>query len=218
MTKTAAQINTPKPCLCSQFEIVLREWTADSGQPEIETEGTGCTATTMREFAPGSDAKLKSLLIRAGVLGLEVRRHLGGVVHSGDAITMAREFGFAQMVVAGIERGLAKSEARKTKAATRSAAPKTVKIKGADRAAALVERMATKAPAPKMPREVAAQVATAIATGNQTQSDRQLLAGTVQIKVGRWEYPATIDTKGDARFTDKQGNAKTAVKGVYKLA
>lgn len=201
MTNTAATAKAPilNPCLCSQFEIVTREWTDEQGQPHIETEGTGCTATTAREFAPGSDAKLKSLLIKAGVAGLEVRQNLGGVVHSGDALTMARQFAFAWMVEKGIERGRAKLAAQ------------------AERKAAKAER-----PAGRVSRKVAKPQAPAASTGEHVvaaiAAPAAEVPATVEIKVGRWQYLATIDAQGDAHYTNAKQVSAVAVKGTYKLA
>lgn len=42
-------------------------------------------------------------------------------------------------------------------------------------------------------------------------------AQVTKIKVGRWEYDATIDDKGDAHYTNARGEEHTAVSGTYKL-
>ena len=65
---------------------------------------TECVATTRGMFAIGHDAKLKSLLISAGVAGCSV--HRGAQV--GDAQARADRFGFAGRVAAAIERGRAR--------------------------------------------------------------------------------------------------------------
>lgn len=82
---------TKKPCACASFEV--------------DDQGTGCTDTTARQFAVGHDAKLKSLLIRAGIEGKTVRH--GG--NSLDPVKAAAQFGFAALVQAGIDRGRAKA-------------------------------------------------------------------------------------------------------------
>lgn len=202
MTNTAAAAATTAPatekdCLCGKFEIVLNEYELENGQPEIETEGTGCNARTTRDFAPGHDAKLKSLLIKAGVQGLEVRQDRGGVVHSGDARTMAANFAFAYMVDKGIETGRAKAQAR----AARAAAPKaerkpSSKAASQERAAALTEKMAAKVAKAEAP-----------ATAPET----------VTIKLGRWEYAGVRIVNGDAHYTNKQGAEMVAVQGTYKI-
>lgn len=214
--KTAAAAAAPilNNCLCSQFEIVTREFELPGGEPDYDAESTGCTETTAREFAPGHDAKLKSLLIRAGIAGLEVRQNLGGVVHSGTAETMGRQFAFGYMVQTGIERGRAKAAAKAEKKAARKAAPKAK----------------TNKPAVEMPRKVGAHVVAAITAAAVEASTegpavlRELLtldgpaAETVKIKVGRWEYSAVIADNGDATYTTAKGGSAVAVKGTYKLA
>lgn len=204
MSNTAAAPATKKACLCSQYEIVLREWTDASGQPHVETEGTGCTATTTRDFAPGSDAKLKSLLISAGVRGLEVRYNAGGVVHSGSAETMASRFAFAYMVRKGIEAGRAKAEARNNRAAAKKPAAPKGKKASQERAAALTEKMAAKVAVAAAPAEAPAAV-------------EAPKAATTRVKVGRWEYDAVIAANGDASFTNKAGAEMVAVAGTYKV-
>ena len=203
-TAAAAVVKAATACACSEFEIGIT--TEVGGQPDFNGETTGCAETTNRVFAPGHDAKLKSLLIKAGVRSLEVKQ--GNV--SGDAITMARQFGFAEMVKAGIERGTAKKQLADEKAAAKAArpakAPKADKAaKGAARAAKLMETLAAKNTAPadaEVPAD--AIIETPAASG-------------IAIKVGRWEYKNVTIVDGDAHYTDAAGNARTAVEGNYKI-
>lgn len=207
MSKTAAAATAAveKACACAAYEIVLNEWTDEQDQPEIETEETGCTARTTRDFAPGHDAKLKSMLIRAGVQGLEVRHNAGGVVHSGDAATMAKGFGFYHMVVDGIKSGKAKAEAKANRAAAAPKAERKPRGKAAsqERAAVLTEKMAAKTAQAEVRTEAPAPAAAPVAE-------------TTKVKVGRWEYDAKI-VNGDAHFTNKQGADMVAVQGTYKI-
>lgn len=200
--KTAKALNN---CACGEFQIGFT--TEENGEPDFDGTGTGCTNTTRRVFSPGCDAKLKSLLIRAGIEGMEV--HYGGGIVS-DAVNVARQFGFAPMVAAGIERGLAKLEAKAAKAAAPKAprkAGKKDKVAAADRAAALTEKMA----------QVAAKVTVATEDTPVAEPIAEVPAGTVQIKLGRWEYSATIVANGDAHYKDAKGTDRIAVEGNYKL-
>lgn len=139
MTETKdAKSNATEPhaCECSRYEI--ESWIgevpegADPGE-YVRNSGTGCTATTARTFAMGHDAKLKSLLIRAGVSGLAVRRNDGGVVVTGDAMQMAAAYGFAAKVEHGIklaaEKAARKAEKDQAVAAAPQPQPKPVRIR-----------------------------------------------------------------------------------------
>ncbi len=125
MTETTAPAAAPKnalrPCACGKFEVVTREFETD-GQPDFDAYGTGCNRTTKNEFAPGHDAKLKGLLIRAGVAGYQVLIHDGGVQTWTDAQGAANRFAFAYMVAEGIAKGKEKAEARKAAADAKHAA------------------------------------------------------------------------------------------------
>lgn len=93
---------TLTPCRCSQFFVIING----------ERQGTGCPGTlTARDFAPGHDAKLKGFLIRWGRQVLDVTCTDGTTT---DAVTVAKRFGFAHMVVDGIQRP---TKVRKAKAA-----------------------------------------------------------------------------------------------------
>ncbi|MFV2195993.1 hypothetical protein [Nocardiopsis sp. LOL_012] len=148
--KTAPKAKTERPCHCARFE------NAETG------ETTGCTKTTTREFAPGHDAKAKSLLIRAGAMGAEVRRVVDGMALTGDAVKAAEGYGFAHMVASGIER------------AARLAAEK------AERKAARAAKKADNEPLPELVGPAAAV------------ADFQEKNPMVTAKVGRWEYEGRV--------------------------
>lgn len=125
-TKAAPKAKVETPCQCARFS------NAETG------ETTGCTKTTTREFAPGHDAKLKSLLIRAGAMGAEVRRVVDGMALTGDAVKAAEGYGFAHMVASGIERAARLAAEKAERKAARARAkekkestdkPETVKAK-----------------------------------------------------------------------------------------
>lgn len=209
MTNTTAAAATAapagNPCLCSTFEIVTREFELENGQPDYEAETTGCTSWTAREFAPGHDAKLKALLIRAGINGWDVRRNLGGMVAISDAQKAASDFAFAYMVDQGITRGRAKAAAKADRNAAKAERPKTGRV------ARKVGKPAV-APAASTREHIVAAIA-----ATETVEIPAEAPATTQIKVGRWEYAATIDAAGDAHYTSGKGAAAVAVKGTYKL-
>jgi len=100
-----------KPCECSL-------WLYRDGNSEVTT---GCTqqVSGKRRFRQGHDAVLKSLLIRAGIAGVDVKRSDG---RQFGPTTAAELYGFGHMVSAGISKGRAKATAvadRQSKAAQR---------------------------------------------------------------------------------------------------
>lgn len=120
-TKAATPVKTR--CECHRFEI--QTWTgevpegADPGDYAVY-EGTGCTQTTERIFAPGHDAKLKSLLIKAGAAGSEIVRAEGGVNVYSSAEQVAKSYGFELQVLAGVKRAQAKAAERAEKKAAKA--------------------------------------------------------------------------------------------------
>jgi len=105
-----------KPCLCGAYELEI-----GSDAETMQYADTGCAASTTRDFAPGHDAKLKALLIRAGVEDLSVRINKGGVVHVTTAEDAAAAFPFAYMVTNGIKNGKEKAAAQAARKADRAA-------------------------------------------------------------------------------------------------
>lgn len=103
--KTAPATSAKTPCRCAAFSVA--------------GVGTGCTGTlTFKNFAPGHDAKLKGLLIKAG------DAKVTGPNGDQTALEVAAGFGFAHLVAAG-------HELAKTKAAAKAARPaKVAKAKG----------------------------------------------------------------------------------------
>lgn len=98
---------TPTPCLCGSYAVEVK---TDEG---IERQVTGCEVETSARFAPGHDAKLKSLLIGAGAKGHSVVKTTdedGEVTLS--AMEAANEFGFASTVEKGIEKAAQREQAK----------------------------------------------------------------------------------------------------------
>ncbi len=76
-----------------------------SGDKVWQRKATGCVATTQSRFAPGHDAKLKSLIIQAGAGGHQVRRIERDTVVAKDAGRVAAELGWEDLVRDAIARG-----------------------------------------------------------------------------------------------------------------
>lgn len=88
-----------RPCECSLYSYRLKKNGRDVNV------STNCAARTADTFSRGHDAKLKSLLIAAGVLDLDV--HIGGDLAAYPALSVAVRYGFGHMVRDGIIRGKA---------------------------------------------------------------------------------------------------------------
>lgn len=217
MTETATPQTTPveaqRPCTCSTY-VAATETEVD-GQPdyivELSTECPGVPTT--RDFAPGHDAKLKSMLIKAGVAGLSVTDQKG--IWS-DPATIARKFGFGRMVEDGIRNGRDKAEARRAKATYKAAKAEArateLGRKAQEKAQKAAERKAAKN------REIEDRViAKADAERAKAEVPEVRESHPVQIKVGRWEYPAEIDFNGTATFVDGKGETQTREEGTYRL-
>lgn len=190
---------TPTPCECSLFEAIdpaqLTETNLESGS--YAAARTGCPGTaTSRTFAPGHDAKLKGLLIRAGVAGHEI--HGMGLVAS--PIAIAARYGFEQMVRKGIAGGLVKAEIRNLKKGQRSELAEAAQARQAARAS----EVAASRPEPECDDEEWANA--------HTDEDKARYADPsepqiVSRKVGRWVYEGTIKD-GVFTYTDKKGETK----------
>jgi hypothetical protein len=151
--KTTQQPETV--CECSHWWAGETVDTED-GDLAVEHEmTTGCPGNdpVRHTFAQGHDAKLKSLLIRAGVAGLEVHDGRGT---STDAIGAARQFGWTDQVQNGIERAktratallkcgcprqLVRDSGHQDGCAAGERKPRSKGVRGAERAIALQARM-----------------------------------------------------------------------------
>lgn len=103
MILTMTTQNTNHPCACGNysFEVLIHE---NVGGGVWQQKTTGCTATTQSTFAPGHDAKLKSLLIAAGVGGHQVRKVHYDTVTVKDALGVAADLGWENLVREAIAR------------------------------------------------------------------------------------------------------------------
>jgi hypothetical protein len=128
--KAERKPKTQSPCQC--FSTPSGN-TTDEGEPIYRS----CGLTTTGRFAPGHDAKLKSVLMNLAVAGQEYHRHDGGMLVSGDPAAMARDLAWSHFVDKAIERNAANNERRATRAAEQAAAK-------AEREAAKTKRAAEK--------------------------------------------------------------------------
>ncbi|MGW3009206.1 hypothetical protein ACWC9R_10245 [Streptomyces sp. NPDC001219] len=78
------------------FEVLVHEDV--SGDKVWQLKATGCAVTTQSKFAPGHDAKLKSLLIQAGIGAHQVRRIARDTVVAKDALRVAADLGWEDLV------------------------------------------------------------------------------------------------------------------------
>ena len=100
--ETLGQSESYRLCECSAW------WYERDDEVHAQIE-TRCTRSIPgdRTFAQGHDAKLKSLLIEAGVLGVQVGRRIEGVTTWMSVDSAADRFGFSHQVYDGIQAGKA---------------------------------------------------------------------------------------------------------------
>lgn len=116
ITQTEPEAQKLHPCACAAFEVEVGH-----DAETMDYKDTGCGASTTRVFAPGHDAKLKSLLIWAGARDYSVRYTVDGIASIADATVHAAKFDFSYMVQNGIKRELAKAQERADARAERDA-------------------------------------------------------------------------------------------------
>ena len=100
--ETLGQSESYRLCECSEW------WYERDDEVHAQIE-TRCNRSIPgdRTFAQGHDAKLKSLLIEAGVLGVQVGRRIEGVTTWMSVDSAADRFGFSHQVYDGIQAGKA---------------------------------------------------------------------------------------------------------------
>lgn len=200
--------NVLKPCLCSTYEVGHFDETEGTADETIYT--TDCKAQTKRQFAQGHDARLVSFLVDGFFDGYDIRQVVSGVARTFDspqsAALVASEALGVKAEKATANRG-ERIKAKEAKTAERLAKQEQRKQEAADKLAAKQAdkdaKAATKASAPKdVPVNVVSDPAP---------------EGQVKIKVGRWEYNATIDGEGTASFTDGKGEPQTVERDGYRI-
>jgi len=218
-TTTPAEVKTErtkktalKPCACSFFEIG-EDFTNANGEPDRTIETTECTRQTHRIFAQGHDAALASFLVRAEYDGQTIWRADGGLLttYSGAAHAASS---VSEALAEKAEKALANLRARSAAKADRAAVREAARAeREAAKAQAKAEKEAAKAAKTEQaepPRDVPVRV---IDTAPAQAEER----GLVKIKVGRWEYDATIDDSGVATFRDSNGVEQTREQGTYRV-
>lgn len=100
---TTENLNHPCACGSYAFEVLIHENLG--GDKVWQQKTTGCAATTQSTFAPGHDAKLKSLIIAAGVGGHQVRQTTRDTVVAKDALRVAADLGWEDLVREAIAKG-----------------------------------------------------------------------------------------------------------------
>lgn len=102
---------TATPCVCRAYAVET---------PEGLT-GIDCDRETVSNFAPGHDAKLKSLLIKAGANGYSVIKTTEEGEQKLTAQDAANEFAFGEHVAKGITKQVERAQAKADRAAAAAA-------------------------------------------------------------------------------------------------
>lgn len=187
MAKTTTSTGKLHPCACSTFEA----HTGDADDQNAEILTTGCARVTKNSFAQGHDAKLVSFLVQWQLAGHEIHsgRATGVLTSHGDAVAAAQTVSGALAVKA--KAAITNRQAKNQRAAE-----------------AALKRLGKRHPAPAEtePTEVPAAAAI-IPTG----------PAVVRVRVGRWEYDATLNEDWSATYTSKSGSPVTVAKEKYTL-
>lgn len=187
----------PHSCLCSSYEVV-----GASG----EAFTTGCEATTFSTFAQGHDARLVSFLVDGHFDGYAIQQ-----VTAEGTVTHANPEAAAKVASAALgEKARKATETRQAKAEAKKEREQEREAKRAERAAAKEKAKAEKAAEPKA-------TGAEVAAGSREGDAVQLAEGQARIKVGRFEYVATLDDDGNATYTDGKGEVKVVNRDGYRL-
>lgn len=172
------------PCKCSLF----------TGQDIKGNElSTDCQAETIRVFAPGHDAKLKSLLIKSAIAKVDVTRVENGVEQELSPVHAAEEFNFRALV----EKGLAIHERKEGVRAERAAERKAkVEKRAAEKQAAKDERAKVQAER----KALAAKLDEAEKAANENKTP-----GPATAKIGRNKFDGEVLADGTFRYKDAKG-------------
>lgn len=162
------------PCECAAYEVE-------------DGSRTQCEAATQNTFAPGHDAKLKSLLIYAGIRRLEIKYPSDGNLVSTSAVAVANKYGFGYLVVDGIARGEVALNTREARKAERK---------------------------PKLPqKEKASKGELALPIEGFVSGEASVVDGRIRIGVN--EFDAELLENGDAVYTNARGEERVAREGTF---
>lgn len=190
--KPAKPVKIATPCACASFFIKSN----DDGS----LSGTDCTAVTVNTFGPGHDAKLKSLLIKAGVAGSTVVRVEGDVHTDMSAVEAADEHGFAAQVQKSVEAKRSRAEevaARKASLAEkRELRALEAEEKKAAREAKAAEKKA-KAEEAKAEREMAREIKREQAAAKKAAADEAKAAAKAEKEAAKAAAAQAADNQGE---------------------
>jgi hypothetical protein len=181
--KPAKAVKVATPCACSLYtgkDIKGAELT------------TGCDAETIRTFGPGHDAKLKSLLIKTAIAGLDVTKKTDTGSVAMSPVHAAEEYGFRPQVEKGLETHNGKAVKREEAAKERQAA----------RDAKKAEKDAAKAERKRIQEERKVKADALKAATDKANADKT--PGPARAKVGRTEYDGEVLADGTFRY-EKDG-------------
>jgi hypothetical protein len=153
----APKQRTPKPKNACQCFSTRTGDTTDEGDPIFRA----CGQTTSGTYAPGHDAKLKSVLLELSVNGQQYHRQDGGILTSGDPAAMARDLNWGHFVDRAVESASQRKEARaarEQRAAERKAEREQVAARKAEEKAAAKAAKAESAPALAAGRKAQAKI------------------------------------------------------------
>lgn len=207
----------PSLCACSQFEVGETDEVNEEDRTVFTTE---CDRKTLSTFAQGHDAKLVSFLVQAEFDKQNIWQSRDGVLvsYSGAAHALSSiSEKLAEKADAALSRMTGADEVKKAKIADRNQAREAKAAEKAQAKQAREEAAAAKKAekATKGPKDVPVKVVEGSEEGDEA------VAGTippapvdgeqsVTIKVGRWEYLATLSADGDTvTFTNNSGELQT---------
>lgn len=183
-----ARKSEPTACACAAYAVRI-----DGG----ETKSNECTAQTGSKFAPGHDAKLKSLLIFAGTCDHEVVKTLTeGGTETMTAVEAAQEHGFGSQVATGIQKA---NERHAAKAAREAERQRKIEERQREK-----EERRAKREQEKAEREERKRVA-------DEQKNRLPDPGPYRAKVGSSEFDGEVTADGLFHF-EVDGEPRTAEK------
>lgn len=197
----------PHDCYCQTYEVY--------GDTDDEVFTTGCNQTTLSTFAQGHDARLVSFLVSSHFDGPYKIRQAGsdGKYINFDTPELAVQSvsqPLANKARAATENYQAKLDLKAQRTKEREDAKAAKAKEKADKAAAAAAAKEAKKNEPKA-------TGAEVVAGSHEGERSALQPGEAMIKVGRFEYRATVDGDGVATYVDGKGQAQTVERDGYKL-
>lgn len=208
----------PRRCLCSTFEIGRFDETV--GTPDEEIFNTGCSGTTFSTFAQGHDARLVGFLVSGYFDGYEIRQVTdGGTVRSfaipAEAAAVASDALGVKAAKATIRR--AEIDQKKAERTTLKDAARAEKADAKAAEKAQKAELKLQAKAEKAALKAGAPPRAEVVAGSQEGDVPTPAVGHARVKIGRWEYDATINEDGSASYLDGAGTEQTVERDGYRL-